>query len=137
MREFMRGQLAHQDGARFIELAVVVASALGMRLRQTLECPEVRIPWCHRCPSTRMGYRASVHGMRGHDLVLGLFRLLTRPVERRGDVGVQLRVKGLRVRAMSASTYSTGESWRAWISADASAMVRKANSTVIGMASES
>src|SRR6267142_1287909 len=32
---------------------------------------------------------------------------------------------------MSASMYSTGESWRALISADASAIVRKARSTVI------
>src|SRR2546422_1154870 len=35
---------------------------------------------------------------------------------------------------MSASTYSTGESWRDLSSADASAMVRKARSTVISIA---
>ena len=89
-------------------LRVAVASASGMRLRQTLECPDVRIPWCHRCPSTRMVCRAAARGMRRRDLVFGLLGLLARQVERRRDIGVQLRRQKVSVRPMSASTYSTG-----------------------------
>src|SRR5262245_56266174 len=90
VRKFMRGELAHEDRAGLIELASRSRVRVGDAIEAHFRMPRGADPLGVVDVFQGEGHTVHWSAVRaGHDLVLGMLRLLTCEVERRGDTGVQ------------------------------------------------